>query len=177
MLKTIDAAAAKQWLDAGRAVLIDIRESDEYAREHIPGAHLVPLSGFDAADFPNLGDKIAVFHCSSGSRTAQAAPRILGRGFREVYQLSGGLAGWQRAGFETRRNRSMPISLQRQVQIVAGSLVLLGLLLGWLVSPWFVLLSAFVGAGLTFAGLSGTCGLANLLARLPYNRRPLDAGT
>lgn len=176
MLNTIDAADAKQWLESGRAVLIDIREADEFAREHIPGARLVPLSGFDAADFPQGKEKAAIFHCASGSRTAQAAPRILGKGFKEVYQLSGGLAGWKQAGFQTRLNRKMPISLQRQVQITAGSLVLLGVVLGWLISPWFFLLSAFVGGGLTFAGLSGTCALASLLAQLPYNRRALKSG-
>ena len=68
-------------------------------------------------------------------------------------------------------NRKAPISIMRQVQIVAGTLVLLGVLLGWLVSPWFFALSAFVGAGLTFAGISGTCAMANLLGFLPYNRR------
>ena len=176
MLKEADARTVKQWLDRGQAVLIDVRESDEYAREHIFGARLVPLSGFDAADFPRDHDKIAVFHCASGDRTSAAAPRILGRGFREVYQLQGGLAAWKRAGLPTHVDRRAPISILRQVQIVAGSLVLLGVLLGWLVSPWLYGLSAFVGAGLAFAGISGTCALARVLAQLPYNRRPLDAG-
>ena len=174
MLKEADPQTVKRWLDDGQAVLIDIRESDEYAREHILGSHLVPLSGFDAADFPRDHDKIAVFHCASGDRTGAAAPQILGRGFREVYQLKDGLAGWKRSGLPTHLNRKAPISIMRQVQIVAGSLVLLGVLLGWLVSPWLYGLSAFVGAGLAFAGLSGTCAMANLLRLLRYNRRPLD---
>ncbi len=169
-LKTIDPGTAQAWLEAGEAVLIDIREADEYAREHIAGAHLVPLSGFDAADFPRERAKAAVFCCASGSRTAEAAPRILGTGFDEVYQLEGGLSGWRRAGLATRVNRKAPISIQRQVQITAGSLVFLGVLLGWLLSPWFYLLSGFVGAGLIFAGLSGTCGMAHVLRLLPYNR-------
>ncbi len=175
MLKEVEAPQVKRWLDAGQAVLIDIREGDEYAREHILGSHLVPLSGFDAADFPRDHDKIAVFHCASGDRTGAAAPRILSRGFREVYQLKGGLAGWKRAGLVTHINRKAPISIMRQVQIIAGSLVLLGVLLGWLVAPWLYGLSAFVGAGLAFAGVSGTCAMANLLRLLPYNRRPLKA--
>lgn len=173
MLKEADARTVKAWLDGGRAVLIDIRESDEYAREHILGSQLVPLSGFDAADFPRDHDKIAVFHCASGDRTGAAAPQILDQGFREVYQLQGGLAAWKRSGFPTHVNRKAPISIMRQVQIVAGSLVLLGVLLGWLVSPWLYGLSAFVGAGLAFAGISGTCAMAKLLRLLPYNRRPL----
>ena len=169
-LKTIDPGTAQAWQEAGKAVVIDIREADEYAREHIPGAHLVPLSGFDAADFPRERAKTAVFCCASGARTAEAAPRILGTGFAEVYQLEGGLAGWRRAGLATRFNPKAPISIQRQVQITAGSLVFMGVLLGWLLTPWFTLLSGFVGAGLVFAGLSGTCGMAHVLRLLPYNR-------
>ncbi len=176
MLKEVEALQVKRWLDGGKAVLIDIREGDEYAREHILGSYLVPLSGFDAADFPRGHDKIAVFHCASGNRTAEAAPQILGRGFKEVYQLKGGLAEWKRSGLATHVNRSAPISIMRQVQIVAGSLVLLGVTLGFLVSPWFYGLSAFVGAGLAFAGISGTCAMANLLGLLPYNRRSLEIG-
>ena len=75
-LKEIDAQTARRWLNADAAVLIDIREGDEFAREHIPGAHHVPLSGFDAADFPRDHEKIAVFLCASGNRTREAAPRI-----------------------------------------------------------------------------------------------------
>ncbi|HIC80586.1 MAG TPA: DUF2892 domain-containing protein [Kiloniellaceae bacterium] len=169
-LKTIGATAAKSMLDKDQAVLIDIRESDEFAREHIPGAHHVPLSGFDAADFPGARDKIAIFHCASGSRTAEAAPRILEAGFASVFQLEGGLTGWKAAGMTTLVNRRVPISMQRQVQITAGLMVLLGVLLGFALSPMFFLLSGFVGAGLTFAGLSGTCGMAKLLGLMPWNR-------
>lgn len=172
-VKTIGAEAAKTLLDRGEAVLIDIRESDEFAREHIPGAHHLPLSGFDAADFPGERDKIAVFHCASGARTAEAAPRILASGFASVCRLDGGLAAWKAAGLETVVNRRMPISMQRQVQITAGLMVLLGVVLGFAVSPWLFLLSGFVGAGLTFAGLSGTCAMARLLGLMPWNRRAL----
>lgn len=172
-VKTIGAEAAKTLLDQGEAVLIDIRESDEFAREHIPGAHHLPLSGFDAADFPGERGKTAVFHCASGARTAEAAPRILASGFATVCRLDGGLAGWKAAGLETVVNRRMPISMQRQVQITAGLMVLLGVVLGFAVSPWLFLLSGFVGAGLTFAGLSGTCAMARLLGLMPWNRRVL----
>jgi rhodanese-related sulfurtransferase len=85
--------------------------------------------------------------------------------------LEGGLTGWKSAGYPTRVDHTKPIELQRQVQIAAGSLILLGVLLSWLVSPFFVALSAFVGGGLVFAGLSGWCGMAHLLALLPWNRK------
>jgi rhodanese-related sulfurtransferase len=172
-LRRIAPAQAKALLDSGAALLIDIRESDEFAREHLPGAHHVPLSGFSAADFPAEHDRVAIFHCASGARTAEAAPRILTTAFAEVYQLEGGLAGWKKAGLATIVNRRMPISLQRQVQITAGLMVLIGVILGFTVSPWFFALSGFVGAGLTFAGISGTCAMASLLAVMPWNRRAL----
>jgi len=172
-LNRIAAHKAKSLLDSGKAVLIDIRESDEFAREHVPGAHHVPLSGFSPNDFPQDRGKIAIFHCASGARTAEAAPRILASGFAEVYMLEQGLAGWKKAGQKTVVNHRMPISIQRQVQITAGMMVLIGVVLGFTLSPWFFLLSGFVGAGLTFAGLTGTCAMASLLAVMPWNRRVL----
>lgn len=172
-LNKIDPRQAKSLIDSGKAVLVDIRESDEFAREHVPGAHHVPLSGFNPADFPGDGGKIAIFHCASGARTAEAAPRILGTTFAEVYQLDQGLAGWKKAGLQTVVNRKMPIAIQRQVQITAGMMTLIGVILGFTVSPWFFVLSGFVGAGLTFAGVSGTCAMATILGFMPWNRRGL----
>ena len=170
-LNCIEPAKAKALIDSGKAVLFDIRESDEFAREHVPEAHHVPLSGFSPADFPHDRQKVAIFHCASGARTANAAPTILGTGFAEVYQLEKGIAGWKKAGFTTVVNRSMPIPIQRQVQITAGLMILIGVILGFTVAPAFFLLSGFVGAGLTFAGLTGTCAMASLLAAMPWNRR------
>ena len=166
-LNTIDAKTARGWIKDGKAVLIDVREPDEWIKEHIPEAHLVPLSGFNPDDFPRDHQKIAVFHCRSGGRTEAAAPQILRTGFREVYQLEGGLQGWREAGLRVNENADAPISIMRQVQIGAGSLVVLGVLLALLVSPWFMALSAFVGAGLMFAGITGSCGMSNLLAMMP----------
>ncbi len=170
-LKTIEPRDLKRRLDDGSVVLIDIREADEFAREHIIGARLAPLSGFDRHDFDQDHDKAAVFTCKSGNRTAANASRIIAKGFREAYVLNGGLDGWKAAGLPTHLNRSQPIDLQRQVQIAAGSLVVSGVVLGFLVSPWFFALSGAVGAGLMQAGFTGFCGMANLLRLMPWNRR------
>ena len=170
-LREIDAPTLKRWLDEDKAVLIDIREPDEYAREHIAGSRLVPLSRFDAAEVAGDPDRIAVFHCNSGNRTCTLASRVLGMGFAEIYHLDGGIQSWKSAGLPVERNPRAPISIMRQVQITAGSLVLLGIILAALVSPWFAALSAFVGAGLVFAGASGTCALASILGLMPWNRR------
>ena len=170
ILRQINAAAAKTMLDRGEAILIDLREPDEHARERIDGARLVPLSRFDPAAFATERDKTAVFHCNSGNRTSQAAKRLLRVGFRDAWQLEGGLQGWKRAGLPMTADPRAPLPIMRQVQIAAGSLVLLGTALAILVSPWFMALAAFVGAGLIIAGITGVCGMANLLLHMPWNR-------
>ncbi len=169
-LKPIDAATLKRRLDAGDAILIDIREHDEHAREHIVGARLAPLSAIDAHDFDRDHVKAAVFHCKSGMRTQANAARLIGKGFTEAYFLNGGIEAWKAAGLPVHANRRAPLELMRQVQIAAGTLILLGAALGWLVNPAFFALSAFVGAGLTFAGVTGWCGMALLLKAAPWNQ-------
>jgi rhodanese-related sulfurtransferase len=169
---TLSPLEAKRRLDSDSAVLIDIRGTDEYAREHILGARLVPLDALDTHDFDRerVGGKAAIFHCQTGRRTEANAARLIAAGFKETYVIEGGINAWRAAGLPSHVDRSRPIELQRQVQIAAGSLVVTGVVLAALVSPWFALLSAFVGGGLVFAGATGTCGMARLLMRMPWNR-------
>ena len=164
----IDAARAKRLIEQG-AVLVDIREPMEHARESIPGAKLVPLSKMGAQEF-GAECPAVIFHCQGGNRTNANADKLAQCATGPVYLLKGGIAGWKEAGLPTSLDRSKPIELQRQVQIAAGSLVLIGLLLAVAVSPWFAGLAAFVGAGLVFAGVSGWCGMARLLTLMPWNR-------
>ena len=174
-LPTITPEEAKRRLADGTAILVDIREPLEHAREAIPGARLHPLSRFDARAVSALGGPNApalIFHCQSGGRTAQNAERLGACAVPQAYILKGGLSGWKAAGYPTQFDRSKPIEIQRQVQIAARLLILTGLLLAWLVSPFFLGLSAFVGAGLVFAGISGWCGMAHLLAVMPWNKSP-----
>jgi rhodanese-related sulfurtransferase len=154
------------------AVLIDIREADEHARERIPGARHHALSRLDAAHPARPGDQVLVFHCRSGARTTANAPRLatVAPGC-ESYVLDGGIEAWKKAGLPTALDTRQPIEIGRQVQIAAGGLVLAGALLGAFVSPLFYGLSAFVGAGLLFAGISGFCGMARVFALMPWNRR------
>jgi rhodanese-related sulfurtransferase len=167
-LTPIAPQEAQALVAAGRAVLVDVRERMEQARERIAGAHTRPLSAFDAA--PKAATTGAVIYlCASGARTAANAGRLAGAA-AECYALTGGLAGWKAAGLPTVVDRRAPIELMRQVQIAAGSLVVAGAALAALVSPWFLLLAGFVGAGLVFAGATGFCGMARILARMPWNR-------
>ena len=170
----ISPQEARRRLDEGSAILVDVREPLEHARECVPGARLAPLSRFDATAVrpPNEARPAVIFHCRSGSRTDANLARLQACGFPEVYTLEGGLLGWKAAGLPTKVDRRQPIDLQRQVQIAAGSLVLIGLILAAGVSPWFAGISAFVGAGLVFAGISGWCGMGRLLALMPWNHMP-----
>jgi rhodanese-related sulfurtransferase len=166
----ISPIEAKRLVDAGAAVLIDIREPAEHARENIAGARLVPLAGLNAGQFEAERAPAVIFHCQSGNRTCVNFEKLAALGLPEIYVLEGGLSAWKQAGLPTRLDRSKPIELQRQVMIVAGSLVLLGLILAAFVSTWFIAISVFMGCGLVFAGISGWCGLAKLLAVMPWNK-------
>jgi len=152
------------------AVLVDIRDRDEYARERIPGALLWPISQAPAA-LPTGTATTVIFHCRSGARTQANAAALASAAGCEAFLMSGGLEAWKRAGLPVHVDRRQPIALMRQVQIAAGSLVLCGVVVAGVASPYGLLLSGFVGAGLVFAGVSGFCGMARVLAWLPWNRR------
>ncbi len=169
-LHEIDASTLQQWREQPKTLLIDIREPGEHRRENIPGSLLMPLSRFDPSRMTQYKNRRIVLYCQSGNRSSQALQKLQTADFQDVFQLKGGLPTWKQAGYDTQEDKNAPISLMRQVQIVAGSLVLIGTLLGAFVSPWFLLLSGFVGAGLTFAGITDTCLMARLLAKLPYNQ-------
>jgi rhodanese-related sulfurtransferase len=151
-----------------RVQVIDVREPMEYAGGHIAGSLNVPLSRISQADLPR-GPLVLV--CHSGNRSAQALAQLLQQGHpHPLSDLEGGIPAWQQAGLPVHKLRNAPLPLMRQVQIAAGSLVLLGLILSNLVAPAWILLSWFVGAGLVFAGISGFCGMARLLALMPWNK-------
>lgn len=155
---------------AGSASLIDVRERDEFSREHVVGAVSAPLSAIETIDLGLASDKDVVFMCRTGNRTDVNCRQLAGRVDAPAFVLEGGLEGWKKAGLATRLDKRRPIELMRQVQIGAGSLVLLGAVLGTLVHPAFWAISAFVGAGLLVAGVTGFCGMARLLSLAPWNR-------
>ena len=172
MLTTITPEDAARLLREEGATLVDVREPDEHARERIPGARNLPLSRLEEAELAVQGGRPVLFHCRSGARTEGNAARMAAKcgGEVQAYLVSGGLEAWKRTGLPVAADRRQPLELMRQVQIAAGSMVLLGVLLGTLVSPGFYALSGLVGAGLVFAGATGTCGLARVLRLMPWNR-------
>ncbi|VCU70213.1 Inner membrane protein YgaP [Pigmentiphaga humi] len=171
-LKSISPQAARELVDRG-AVLVDIRAADEHARERIAQARHVPMERLRSGGRALDGASAVIFHCRSGNRTRMNAQALDACAACDAYVLEGGLDAWKKAGLPVVADASQPLELQRQVQITAGSLIVLGAVLGATVSPWFHALSGFVGTGLVFAGASGFCGLARVLTRMPWNRRAL----
>ncbi|WP_027285363.1 rhodanese family protein [Rubritepida flocculans] len=170
-LPTLSAAEAARLIREQGALLVDVRGPDEHARARIPGALNLPLDQLDEAALAAHAGKPVLFHCRSGMRTTGTAPKLADctEGM-QAFIVEGGLDAWQRAGLPVEKNERRPIEVMRQVQIAAGSLALLGVLLGAFVAPGFYALSGFVGAGLIFAGVTGNCPMANMLRAMPWNR-------
>ncbi|MCA0434704.1 MAG: DUF2892 domain-containing protein [Proteobacteria bacterium] len=168
-LTTLDAAQASALLAKG-ALLVDIRDGDEHVRERIPGARNIPLSRLCDGGIDASGQAV-IFHCKSGNRTRMNAELLLQASPGSAHVMEGGIEAWKRAGLPVLTDRRQPIEMMRQVQIAAGSLALAGAILGYTVSPGFYALSGAVGAGLVFAGVTGTCAMAHILRLMPWNRR------
>jgi rhodanese-related sulfurtransferase len=153
--------------------LIDVRTPVEFREVHVGIARNVPLDGLDPVTVMNArnGSKDEPLYvvCRSGSRGKRACETFLAAGFTNIVNIEGGTLACVDGGLPVVRGKKT-ISLERQVLIAAGLLVLLGALLGWLVHPAFVALAAFVGAGLVFAVITDTCGMGLLLARMPWNQ-------
>jgi rhodanese-related sulfurtransferase len=169
-LTSLSPAEVSARIKAGKALLVDIREPDEVARERIAGSVVAPLSLFEEAHLDLRPGRDVVFMCRTGNRTGSNCVRLADRIPGEAFVLDGGLDGWKAQGLPTLTNAKAPLELMRQVQMTAGGLILIGALLGLLVHPGFWGLSAFVGGGLFLAGATGFCGMARLLAVMPWNR-------
>lgn len=166
---TISPRELAALIDRGEvAEIIDVRTPAEYREVHVPQARNVPL---DTVNRDHVADasRPTYFICQGGGRSAKACQKVMDAGITNVVSVDGGTKAWADAGLSVVRGKKT-ISLERQVRIAAGSLVLLGVILAWLIHPYFIGLSAFVGAGLVFAGLTDTCGMAMILARMPWNK-------
>jgi rhodanese-related sulfurtransferase len=168
-------------LSAGApAVLLDVRTPPEFASVHIPGARLLPLDELDAAAFlapAGSADKPIYVVCQTGGRARRAIEKFQRAGFAGCILLEGGTEAWVAAGLPVHRGESPVLPLMRQVQIVVGSVSALGAALALLVNPWFALLPLVTGCGLLVAGTTGFCGLALVLARMPWNKNGPGART
>ena len=171
-LKIISPCQLHETLQAGGKVeLIDVRTPVEFREVHATVARNVPLDQLDAKQIAAARQSQTeplYFICKSGSRGKQACEKLIAAGCSNVINVEGGTPAWEQAGLPVARGKKA-MSLERQVRIAAGSLVLIGAILSRL-HPWWIGLSGFVGAGLMFAGITDTCGMGMLLARMPWNR-------
>jgi rhodanese-related sulfurtransferase len=172
-METITPIKLQQLLAAQPSVpLIDVRTPMEFAEAHVPLARNVPLDELKPGSLSLPKDQPVYLLCRGGQRATKAAEKFSREGFAQPVVVEGGTQAWIAANLPLERSTVRVISLERQVRIVAGSLVLIGMILGWFVHRGFFGLSAFVGAGLVFAGVTDFCGMGLLLARLPWNKRP-----
>ncbi len=156
-------------------VLVDVRSPIEYETEHIAGAINLPLETLESRceEVPRGGQLVVI--CRSGKRAERGAYALLGRGFQPKV-MEGGMIAWRKAGLPIKEGKKR-LPIERQIQLIVGSGVLTGVLLGVFVNPWFLVIPGFFGAGLTFAGLSGTCALGILLSKAPWNKLEIPSST
>mgnify|MGYP002631996255 CR=1 FL=1 len=165
----IEAKELKQAMAEGRVKLLDVRTPAEFGEIHIEGSELMPLDRL-VADHLKGTDKDCVIVCRTGKRATQAKEKLAAAGCERLLVLEGGVQAWEQAGLPVNRGKAV-MSLERQVRIAAGLLVLLSVSLGTWLHPAYYGIAAFVGAGLTFAGITDWCGMGMLLARAPWNQR------
>lgn len=178
--KTISPQQLFELSQAGKPInLIDVRTPVEFREVHVGLARNVPLDRLDAqsvAAGANDGDSPVYVICRSGNRAKQACEKLLAAGHQNVVNVEGGTQAWEQAGLPVVRGRKT-MSLERQVRIAAGTLVVIGSVLGFFVHPYWIGLAAFVGAGLVFAGVTDTCGMGMILARMPWNQCAVDSNS
>lgn len=172
-METISVKQLAEKHRAGCIDLIDVRMPTEYREVHAEGAKNYPLDVLDpkaiaTARNGRSAEPLYVI-CKSGNRSSKAVQKFLDAGIENVVNVEGGTTAWDAAGLPVQRGKKA-ISLDRQVRIAAGSLVFAGAALGYFVDPYFIGLSAFVGAGLVFAGITDTCGMGMMIAKMPWNR-------
>jgi rhodanese-related sulfurtransferase len=163
-------AELKHYLETGARNLIDVREYPEYAGGRIKGARHIPLGDIDTRHSEIDRDETAYLICRSGKRASEAQKKLVSLGFADVRNVQGGFEAWKAAGFDIEKDAKPVWSLERQVRFAAGSLVVLGVSMSWMIHSYFIALSAFVGAGLIFAAVTDTCTMAMILAKMPWNK-------
>jgi len=169
-VRLIDVETLKNWQAEGRrAQLVDVRSATEFATAYLPGAVNIPLEQIERRTADLEASAPVVLVCQSGSRARMANALLAGSG-KDLVVLEGGTAAWLQAGYPAVRTTAARWALERQVRLMAGLLVVVGVLLAVAVSRWWLLLPGFMGCGLAFAGCSGFCPMGEVLARLPWNR-------
>ncbi len=172
---SVDEARARLESSDESWTILDVRRPEEYQAVRIEQSRNIPLDSLAGRLEEVVGsDQNFILSCLSGARAAMAADVLAAAGASQVTVMTGAIKAWMKQDAPVIREK-VPVSLERQVRTIAGSLVLIGSLLGLLVSPWFFGIPLFVGSGLLFAGVSNTCMMGMLLMKLPYNRKAIQA--
>ena len=150
---------------------INVCTPAEYKEKHITGVRSVPLDEIENHATEFIGKTEIYVHCRSGQRSQKAIEKLKGLNLNaELINVEGGLLAWEQAGFATGQLKKVTVPIMQQVLLTAGILVLMGTLGALLIHPGFLYLALFVGAGLTFAGATGWCGMAYMLSKMPWNK-------
>jgi rhodanese-related sulfurtransferase len=172
-IKDINAKKLKEFIEKEEALIVDVREPAEHRSERIKGAHSLPFSKLscDAIQDLELDGKKIILHCQSGRRSQAACEKLLKEGVEgELYNLQDGIEGWKQHPFPTEKSGTRVLPLDRQVQLAISLMILVGLFIGFWIHPAGYLLPLIAGLGLANAALTGWCGLALLMAKMPWNR-------
>ncbi|MFC7339275.1 rhodanese-like domain-containing protein [Haloferula chungangensis] len=172
----IPPQAAFEQCREGKKVILDVRTEVEFAEKHLANSKHLPLDRLEGSLNQLDPSKHHYLLCLGGKRAAKAAEILSQNGFENLTIIDGGIDAWERGGLPVEHSARKVLPLMRQVQLVIGVLALTGSLLAIFINPLFAILPAFLGAGLTLAGSTGWCGLALLLARMPWNRSITPCG-
>lgn len=169
-MHTIDPHSLHQKLSEHTLLLIDVREPAEHRSAHIKGDTLIPLNQISSYSLPKTHQFVAVY-CQMGQRSEEAVFHLHKKHpSHTIVSLQGGINAWRQAKLPLEQSSSYCLPLDRQTQLAAGSLAFSGTLMGYFINTTLFIIPGFIGLGLMFAGLSGWCGMAKLLAKMPWNR-------
>jgi rhodanese-related sulfurtransferase len=175
MTSTVESKTSYSLLELRNAaddlLLLDVRTPAEFRERHVQGSILHPITDLAPQTVKELakGKTACVVICASGNRASMAAAKLRNSGLDAVYVLEGGVQAWVTAGFPIVRGKAT-MSLERQVRVAAGTLVAAGCLMAYFISLTWLILPGFIGSGLVFAGITDTCTLGMLMARMPWNK-------
>jgi rhodanese-related sulfurtransferase len=168
----ITASTLHDWLKTQQVMLIDVREPGEFAARHIAGAVSMPLGTIGPQNLPQATGKKLVIYCEKGGRGNTACQKLSDEGTdHTLYNLEGGIQSWSAAGLPVVTSQRILLPLDQQVQLTIGLMLIASTIAGYVMTPNWFILAGCIGAGLTVAGLTGFCGLARLMAKMPWNQK------
>ncbi len=174
-MKTANVQELRSALESDAAILIDVREYAEHAQGHIPGSRSIPLRLLAGRAAELQPDRPVYLACQAGVRSKKAVEILRGLGRADAINVEGGYLAWQSAGFASEKSPNPPWTLERQVRLTAGAIILVAALLARFVHGEIVWVCAAMGAGLSFAAITNSCAMAMVLARMPWNQAPTTA--